>query len=85
MMLTAEEKKLKAGRRVWEKVREKNEAVDTRQYAYASMLILKPKWGYIKRRQVEKEVPEEASEEGVVREKKQRLRVKKRFARAKKH
>ena len=79
MMLTAEEKKLKAGRRVWTKIRERNEAVDTRQYAYASLLILKPKWGHIRRRQVEREVTEEASEEGVVREKKKRLKVKKRL------
>ena len=78
MMLTAEEKKLKAGRRIWMKVRERNEAVDTRQYAYASMLILKPKWGHIKRRQAEREVQEEAGEEGLVKEKKRRLRVKKR-------
>ncbi len=79
MMLTAEEKKLKAGRRVWMKVRERNEAVDTRQYAYASLLILKPKWGHIKRRMVEREVQEDPGEEGVIREKKQRLRVKKRL------
>ena len=79
MMLTAEEKKLKAGRRVWMKVRERNEAVDTRQYAYASMLILKPKWGHIKRRMVEREVQEEPSEEGGAAEKRQRLRVKKRL------
>ena len=63
MMLTAEEKKLKAGRRVWMKVRERNEAVDTRQYAYASMLILKPKWGHIKRRMVEEEAVEKSGED----------------------
>ena len=85
MMLTAEEKKLKAGRRIWMKVRERNEAVDTRQYAYASMLILKPKWGHIKRWQAERDVAEEQSEEGLVKEKKRRLRVKKRFSRVNKH
>ena len=79
MMLTAEEKKLKAGRRIWMKVRERNEAVDTRQYAYASLLILKPKWGHIKRRQIEREVPQDQGEEGAVREKKWRLKVKKRL------
>ena len=79
MMLTAEEKKLKAGRRVWMKIRERNEAVDTRQYAYASMLILKPKWGHIKRRQIEREVPQDQGEEGAVREKMRRLKVKKRL------
>lgn len=81
MMLTAEEKKLKVGRRVWTKIRERNEAVDTRQYSYASLLILKPKWGHIKRRMVEREVKEEPSEEGGGTEKKQRLRVKKRSLR----
>ena len=57
LMLTAEEKRRKAGRREWVKVRERNEAVDTRQYAYAALVALKPKWGHIKRRRVEEEKP----------------------------
>lgn len=56
MMLTAEEKKKVGGIMQWAKIRERNEAVDTRVYAYAALLVLKPKWGKIRRRKA----PDEA-------------------------
>ena len=66
-MLTAEEKKMKSGVRVWVKIRERNEAVDTRQYAYAALRILNPSWGAIKR----------ATKKAAKQTKKKKLRFKK--------
>ena len=58
MGLTAEEVKFRAGVRKWEKIRERNEPVDTRVYAFAAMRLLSPQWGQIKRRNTDKEKPD---------------------------
>ena len=50
--LTAEEKKTRGDVREWVKIRERNEPIDTRVYAYAAMRILSPAWGKIRRRMV---------------------------------
>ncbi|RDD29905.1 hypothetical protein CR161_03820 [Prosthecochloris sp. ZM] len=78
-MLTAEEKRTRGDRKQWVKIRERNEAVDTRQYAYAVMLILKPRWGNIKR-SVAKTEPEREMpvQEPDFPNKKRKLKVKKR-------
>lgn len=52
-------------RKVWEKTRPRNEALDTRQYAYAALKILNPVFSALKKRlevEPEKEVPEEQEE-----------------------
>lgn len=51
--LTAEEKRTRGEVKTWVKVRERNEPVDTRVYAYAAMKILSPAWGQIKRQKIE--------------------------------
>ena len=53
--LTAEEVKFRAGVRRWEKIRERNEPVDTRVYAYAAMKLLAPQWGGIRRRMLDQD------------------------------
>lgn len=60
--LTAEEKKTRGNIRTWTKIRERNEPVDTRVYAYAALKILSPAWGKIKRRYVVDEARKEAIE-----------------------
>jgi len=52
MGLTAEEQKTRGEKRVWTKIRERNEPVDTRVYSYAAMRILSPAWGQIRRRRI---------------------------------
>jgi phage terminase large subunit GpA-like protein len=56
MGLTAEEKKTRGNVRTWEKVRERNEPVDTRVYAYAALKLLSPAWGKIRRKKHIKEL-----------------------------
>jgi phage terminase large subunit GpA-like protein len=61
MGLTAEEQKTRGEKRVWVKVRERNEPIDTRVYSYAAMRILSPAWGQIRRRmtaELQQESPE---------------------------
>lgn len=55
--LTAEEKKTRGNVTTWVKVRERNEPVDTRVYAYTALKILSPAWGQIKRRTLQEQMP----------------------------
>ena len=48
--LTAEEKKTRGNVKTWEKVRERNEPIDTRVYAYTALKLLAPTWGKIRRK-----------------------------------
>lgn len=73
--LTAEEKKTRGDKTAWTKIRERNEPVDTRVYAFAAMKLLSPAWGQIRRRTIE-EIPAN-QEPDVVEEKKAIFQVKK--------
>jgi phage terminase large subunit GpA-like protein len=63
MGLTAEEQKTRGEKRVWVKVRERNEPIDTRVYSYAAMRILSPAWGQIRRRMIAESQGESAESE----------------------
>jgi len=62
MGLTAEEQKTRGDKRVWTKIRERNEPVDTRVYSYAAMRILSPAWGQIRRRRIMDKPPDTSTE-----------------------
>lgn len=48
--LTAEESKTRDGKRVWEKIRARNEALDVNVYAYAALQLVDPAWEQLKER-----------------------------------
>ena len=77
MGLTAEEQKTRGDKKSWVKIRERNEPVDTRVYAFSVMKLLQPQWGRIKRRFVPVEKEENRTVVEKVVEKVSRLQVKK--------